>query len=263
MSSTALFTASSGMKVQEYNVQTIAHNLANVNTTGYKKQRAEFQDLLYQTIQAPGGSASSNTTKTSGIEMGLGAKVAGIQRVFTQGSARSTDRQLDVMIEGDGFFRVNLPDGTEVFTRDGALETDADGQLTTIDGDPLADGITIPSDAISITIGQDGTVSVLQAGQTATSQVGQIQLVRFSNPSGLQALGHNLYVETGASGDPLVGTPGEDGLGSLSQGFLELSNVEVVDELVNMITAQRAYEVNSKAITTSEEMLQTASNLKR
>ena len=260
---TALQTAATGMKAQQINIQVIANNLANVNTTGYKKQRAEFQDLLYQSIQAPGASTTSTTKNTSGMSIGLGSRLAATQREFTQGSAKATSRELDVMIEGQGFLRLTMPDGELAYTRAGALETDDTGRLTTIDGDPLADGVTIPADATGIQIGKDGTVEVRQGNQTIWSQVGSIQLANFSNESGLEALGHNLFKETIVSGPAASGTPGENGLGRLTQGFLELSNVEMVDELVSMITAQRAYEINSKAITTADDMMQTAVNLKR
>lgn len=261
--SSALFTAATGMKAQQFNVQTIANNLANVNTTGYKRQRAEFQDLLYQTIQAPGTSTTSTTQNTSGISVGLGTRVAATQRIFTQGSAKNTGRSLDVMIEGDGFFRVETPDGTTAYTRSGSFELDSTGRITTVEGSPLADGVTIPPGATDIIVGNDGTVEVRLEGESTTTQVGQISLASFPNASGLEATGRNMYLETLSSGTPTTGTPGLNGLGTLSQGFLELSNVELVDELVTMITAQRSYEINSRSITTADQMLETAVQLKR
>ena len=244
-------------------MQTIAHNLSNVNTTGYKRQRPEFQDLMYQTIQAPGANATSSTTQSSGIEIGLGSKVAAIQRIFSQGSSRQTGRDLDVMIEGNGFLRVNLPDGSEAYTRAGSLEINESGELTTVDGDPLADGISIPENN-GIFIGKGGIVSIREPDSSEVTEIGQIQFARFSNQSGTRGAwpqpvpGNHFF-----PGSATVGNPGEDGFGRVEQGFLELSNVEIVDELVNMITAQRAYEINSRSISTSDEMMQTAVQLKR
>jgi flagellar basal-body rod protein FlgG len=218
---------------------------------------------MYQTLKEPGGLATGTTHVPTGIQVGLGVRPAAVQRVHLQGDFDQTTNPLDVAIEGDGFFQVTLPDGNTAYTRAGALKLDAAGTVVTSEGDPLSPQITIPQGAESITIGNDGTVSVLLPGQSAPSQVGQIQTVRFANPAGLRAQGSNLFRETDTSGTPTLGTPGQDGLGQLSQGFLESSNVSVVEELVAMITGQRAYEINSRAITAADEMLRTASSLGR
>ncbi|RME61271.1 MAG: flagellar basal-body rod protein FlgG [Candidatus Dadabacteria bacterium] len=259
----ALYTASTGMKAQELAIDVISNNLANVNTTGYKKSRAEFQDLMYQYLLDPGAPTSQNTTSPSGIGIGLGVKAVSVQKIFTQGDLTSTGRELDIAIEGDGFIPVLLPDGTQVYTRSGSFQLNENGEIVTPDGFPLAAGITIPSDALSIVIGQDGTVSVRVPGSTAPSQVGQIQGVRFPNNAGLRAIGKNLYEETVSSGSPVTGTFGENGLGRLNQGFLETSNVSVVEQVVSMITAQRAYEATSRTIQAADDMLTQAINLRR
>ena len=259
----ALYTAATGMEAQQLNIDVIANNLANVSTTGFKKSRADFQDLLYQTLKEPGGLATGTTHVPTGIQVGLGVRPAAVQRVSLQGDFNQTGNPLDVAVEGDGFFQVTLPDGNTAYTRSGAFKLDSAGTVVTSQGDPISPQITIPQDAESITIGNDGTVSVLLPGQSAPSQVGQIQTVRFANPAGLRAEGSNLFRETDTSGTPTLGTPGQDGLGQLSQGYLEESNVSVVEELVNMITGQRAYEINSRAITAADEMLRTASQLGR
>ena len=259
----ALYTAATGMAAQTTNIDVISNNLANVNTNGYKKSRADFQDLMYQYILEPGAPTSESTTNPSGIQVGLGVKTASVQKVFTQGDLTSTGNQFDVAIQGDGFFEITKPDGTAAYTRSGAFRINENGELVTSDGYKVAPGITIPTDALGTTIAADGTVSVKVTGSSAPQQVGTIQGVRFPNMGGLRALGQNLYEETEASGAPVTGTFSQDGYGSLNQGFLESSNVSVVEQVVSMITAQRAYEASSKGITTADEMLSQAINLKR
>jgi flagellar basal-body rod protein FlgG len=259
----ALWSAASGMTAQQLNVDNIANNLANVNTTGFKKQRVDFQDLMYQTTKLPGSPAFSGVEVPTGIQTGLGVRPAATTKVFAQGTIQNSGNPLDVCIEGDGFFQVLKPNGDIVYSRAGALKMDSNGNIVTSDGYPLEPALTIPVDAESIAIGSDGTVAVLIAGDTAPQEVGQIQLARFANPAGLLSTGHSLYAETAASGVPQTGTPGEGGLGQVAQGALELSNVEVVEEMVNMITAQRAYEANSQAIKIADDMLQLANNVRR
>ncbi|MEN6355599.1 MAG: flagellar basal-body rod protein FlgG [Armatimonadota bacterium] len=259
----ALYTAATGMAAQQTNLDITANNLANVNTSGFKKTRADFQDLLYQTIRSAGSSQAQGVQVPTGIQVGLGTRMAATQKIFTQGDYKQTDNDLDVMIEGDGFFQVMQPSGETAYTRDGSFKKDSDGKLVTSDGYAVQPEITIPSEADDITIGEDGTVTVTVSGQTAPQQIGQIQIVKFLNPAGLNSLGKNLYAATDASGEPATATPGQDGAGTLSQGMVEMSNVSVVDEMVNMIEAQRAYEVNSKSIQTSDDMLSIANNLKR
>ncbi|RMG41551.1 MAG: flagellar basal-body rod protein FlgG [Candidatus Dadabacteria bacterium] len=259
----ALYTSATGMNAQETNIDVIANNLANVNTTSYKKSRADFQDLVYQYLIEPGAKTSANTSSPSGIQIGLGVKPSAVKKVFLQGDLTSTGNQLDLAIEGDGFFQVQLPDGSTAYTRAGSFQLDDTGQIVTPDGYVVDPGITIPTDALSITVGQDGTVSVRQPGSTTASQVGQLTAVRFANNAGLRAVGRNLYEETESSGTPTTGIFGENGVGRLSQGFLETSNVSVVEEVVNMITAQRAYEASSRGINAADEMLNQAINLRR
>ena len=259
----ALFTAATGMQSQQLNVDVIAHNLANVNTTGFKRSRADFQDLLYQTLRQPGASSSSQTEIPTGIQLGLGSRTAAVQRLFLQGDFQLTQNQLDVAIDGDGFFQILQPNGEVAYTRAGAFKLDSQGRIVSSDGFPLEPEITVPNDATGITIGSDGIVSVLQPGNTTPQQVGQIRVVNFANPAGLAGLGRSLFQNTTASGEPIEGVPGTDGLGQLSQGFLEISNVSVVEEMVNLITGQRAYEINSRAIQAADEMLQTSTNLRR
>jgi flagellar basal-body rod protein FlgG len=260
----ALYTAATGMNAQETNIDVIANNLANVNTNSFKKSRADFQDLMYQYTVEPGAPTSASTSNPSGVQVGLGVKTAAVQKVFQQGDLTSTSNQLDVAIEGDGFFRVTQPgDGTLAYTRSGSFQLDQTGQLVTSDGYQVSPGITIPTDALSITIAQDGTVSVTTQGNTTPTSVGELTAVRFPNSAGLRAMGRNLYQETVSSGSATSGKFSENGFGRLSQGFLESSNVSVVEQVVNMITAQRAYEASSKGITTAEEMLSQAINLKR
>ena len=259
----SLWTSASGMQAQALNLDVISNNLANVNTSGFKKSRAEFQDLLYETLEPAGTSSSQNSQVPTGIQIGHGTRPSTVLQIFTQGSMENTNNELDLAIEGDGFFQIILPNGETAYTRDGAFKLDRDGRIVNSDGFALEPEITIPTDAVSISVGMDGTVSVLQTGESTPSEIGTIQLARFVNPAGLISTGRNLYATSEASGDELTGTPGEDGLGSLAQGFLEMSNVSVVDEMVNMITAQRAYETNSKSIQTADEMLQLANNIKR
>jgi flagellar basal-body rod protein FlgG len=259
----SLWTAATGMQAQELNIDVIANNLANVNTSGFKKSRAEFQDLLYESMRPAGAASSADTTIPTGIQLGHGTRASAVQKIFTQGDFENSQNELDWAIEGDGFFQIELPNGDTSYSRCGEFKLDADGRIVNADGFPLVPQLTIPSDTISITVGMDGTVSVIQAGDSTPSEIGTLQLARFVNAAGLRSLGKNLFVPTEGSGDEIIGTPGEDGLGSIAQGFLEMSNVSVVDEMVSMITAQRAYETNSKVIQTSDEMLQMANNLKR
>ena len=259
----ALYVAATGMNAQQVNIDNIANNLANVNTTGFKRGRVDFQDLLYEAVRSPGANASANTEIPTGISVGHGSRVASIQKLFTQGSYQHTGQPLDVVIEGDGFYQITQPSGDTAYTRDGSFKLNSTGQLVTSNGDLLTPNITIPTDALEVTIAADGTVSITQPGQAAPAVVGNVTIAKFSNPAGLEAIGQNLFRETQSSGAPLVGAPGAQGFGTLLQGSLEMSNVSIVEELVNMIVSQRAYEINSKAITTSDEMMQTATQLKR
>ena len=258
----ALYTAASGSKSQQFNIDVIANNVANVNTTGYKKSRAEFQDLLSQTYSAPGTIGDQGTTDPVGVQVGLGVAVSATQRVFLPGSLAQTGNPLDLAIQGDGFFQVTTDNGDVAYTRDGTFKRDANGTMVTSDGYPVQPTISIPQDATEIVISINGTVSVRQAGSPTLTQVGQLQLARFSNPVGLESIGRNLYSETPASGTATVGTAGQGDLGktTISQGFLEGSNVQVVEELINLITAQRAFEANSKVIKASDEILQMSNN---
>ena len=258
----SLWTAAAGMAAQQTNMDVVANNLANVNTTGFKKSRAEFQDLLYQTINAPGTASSGSTNLPTGIQVGLGTRTAAIKRIFEQGTFKPTDNPLDLVIEGEGFLKFTRPDGTSAFSRDGSLAVDENGNVVNSLGYQLDPPLTIPQDAKGITVGRDGTVSVRLSDETV-SQIGNIELANFINPAGLQSIGNNLFVYTVASGDPLLGTPGQDGLGELSQGFLETSNVNIVSELVDMISAQRAYELNSRSIRAADEMLKQLAQLVR
>ncbi len=255
----ALWIAKTGLDAQQTRMSVISNNLANVNTMGFKRDRAIFEDLLYQNVRQAGGQSSQNTVLPSGLNVGTGVRTVATEKLFTQGNLVQTDNALDVAINGRGFIQVLRPDGTLGYTRDGSFQVDAQGQLVTSNGYLVQPAMTIPNDALSITIGTDGVVSVVQPGQATPTQVGNLQLADFINPSGLQAIGENLYLETAASGAPQVGNPGLNGLGSLMQGSLESSNVNVVQELVGMIEAQRAYEMNSKAISTVDSMLQYAS----
>jgi flagellar basal-body rod protein FlgG len=259
----ALFTAASGMQAETLNIDVISNNLANVNTTGFKKSRAEFQDLLYQSIREPGAKSTISTEIPSGIQVGLGVKPVAVNKIFTQGNFKHTGNAMDLVIEGQGFFQVNMPDGNIAYTRCGSFSRDSTGRMVTSDGYPMEPAITIPADALSITIGDDGTVSVLRPGEAAATEVGAIQLAKFINPGGLKSLGKNLLQRTQASGDPIQGTPNLQGFGRISQGFQEMSNVDIVEELVGMIVAQRSYETNSKAITAADQMLKRVISLGR
>jgi flagellar basal-body rod protein FlgG len=251
------------MNTQTQNMNVISNNLANVNTTGFKKSRADFQDLMYQTVQNPGSPSTSAAQIPVGIQFGMGSKLAAVSKQFTPGDFSNTGNALDIAIEGDGFFQIQMPDGSTAYSRAGAFKMDSNGRVVTSDGFPMLPEIVIPANSTKITIGSDGTVSAVQSGPTTASTVGNIQLANFTNPSGLSSIGKNLYQQTDASGNATTGTPGQTGLGTISQGFLEMSNVNLAEEMVNMIIGQRAYEANSKAITTSDEMLQNANNLKR
>ena len=257
----ALYTAATGMQAQQYNIDTISNNLANVNTNGFRKNQARFQDLIYQTLRVPGTPVGPSVVPV-GQDVGLGVKIGASEKLFTQGVLQQTSNPLDVAIEGDGFFQVTLPDGTPAYTRDGSFKRDANGSIVTADGYFLSPQITIPQNATQVAIGQDGTVTAQIPGQQAPQTLGQISLVRFTNPAGLAPQGRNLFVQTGASGAPVISQPGLNGAGSLQGGYLEASNVSVVDEMVNLITAQRAYEANSKAISTADTMLGTAVQMK-
>jgi len=259
----ALWTAASGMQSQQLNIDVIANNLANVNTTGFKKSRPDFQDLMYQNMKSVGAPSTSSTQIPSGIQIGLGSKAASVTKVFSAGSMTQTGNDLDLAIEGDGFFQIQMTDGTTTYTRDGSFKKDSQGRIVNSDGYPLTPEMVIPTNASKVTIGNDGTVSVLQAGQSTPTTIGTIQLATFSNPSGLSSLGHNLYQPTDSSGTANTGTAGQNGIGAIGQGFLEMSNVSVMEEMVNMIMSQRAYETNSKAVQAADEMLQQTNNIKR
>ncbi|MFA5664307.1 flagellar basal-body rod protein FlgG [Castellaniella sp.] len=252
----SLWIAKTGLQAQDTNMSVISNNLANVNTTGFKRSRAVFQDLMYQTIRQPGATQGPANQLPSGLQLGTGVRTAASERIHTQGNLKETGNSMDVAIQGNGFLQIELPDGTEAYTRDGSLQRDQDGRLVTAGGYPLQPEINIPDNAMSITIGPDGTVSITQPGAAGTNvEVGQIQLASFINPTGLQSLGENLYLETDASGAANVLQPGTEGVGLLLQKFVETSNVNVAEELVNMITTQRAYEMNSKAVQTTDQML--------
>lgn len=258
----ALSTAATGMEAQEIAMDVVAHNLANVNTAGFRKSRADFEDLLYETLRQPGASAAEGRQIPVGIQVGHGARMVATTTIFSTGDLRQTGNPLDMAIEGNGFFQVSRPDGKTGYTRAGTFKTDSQGQLTTADGNLLEPPITIPPDALSIVIGKDGTVSVNLAGQTQPTQLGKMQLASFSNPAGLERAGHNLYLETAASGPARQGAPGSGDLGTIMQGSLEMANVKVVEEMLEMIVGQRAYEANSKVIKTADDMLRTTTNLK-
>jgi flagellar basal-body rod protein FlgG len=259
----ALSIAATGMQAQQLNVEVISHNIANMNTTGYKRQRAEFQDMLYQNLERPGASSSaSGNVLPLGIQIGVGVRADAIGRVTTQGNITRTDNPTDLAISGRGYLQVQMPDGATGYTRAGNLAFNQDGQLVTADGYVVEPAITAPAEAVQISITRDGVVEALVAGQTAPQQIGQIELAAFINPAGLEAIGDNLFLETPASGAPTVDVPGAAGYGSLMQGFLETSNVNAVEEISALIVAQRAYEMNARVITASDEMLQTTSQLR-
>src|SRR5271157_4523430 len=260
----ALYSAASGMKAQQMNVENIANNLANASTTGYKMRRAQFQDLMYQSMVQPGTAAGQQTVVPVGLQLGLGTRASSNEIVFTQGSFSETDNSLDMVIQGRGFFQVSQPSGELAYTRSGTFQLDKNGNVVTSDGDALQPQITIPADAQTIMIATDGTVSYTMPNQTAAQQAGQVTLANFQNPAGMNSLGRNLYAPTDASGDPTVGTPGgSEGLGSLLQGYVEQSNVSVVDEFVNLIVAQRGYEANSKVVQAADNMYQEVNNLSK
>ena len=257
----SLWIAKTGLDAQQTNIDVISNNLANVSTSGFKRARPVFEDLLYQTLRQPGAQSSQQTQLPTGLQLGTGVRPVAVEKIHTQGSLQQTGNSLDVAINGKGFLQILMPDGTTAYTRDGSFQVDSQGQMVTASGYAVQPAITIPSNAISVTIGKDGTVTVLQSGSPAPTQVGTLQLAGFINAAGLQSLGENLYQETAASGAPSANTPGTNGLGFLSQSYLETSNVNVVEEMVNMIQAQRAYEINSKAVTVSDQMLQKLAQL--
>lgn len=257
----SLWISKTGLDAQQTQMDVISNNLANVSTNGFKRSRAVFEDLLYQTLRQPGAQSSQQTQLPSGLQLGTGVRPVATERIFTQGNLQQTSNDKDVAIQGEGFFQILMPDGTTAYTRDGAFQVDSQGQMVTSSGYTLQPAITIPANAQKITIGRDGTVSVTLPNTTATTQVGTLQLATFINNAGLESRGENLYSETAASGTPNPNTPGTNGAGTLSQGYVETSNVNVVEELVNMIQTQRAYEINSKAITTSDQMLSKLSQM--
>jgi flagellar basal-body rod protein FlgG len=260
----ALYSAASGMNAQQLNVDNIANNIANANTNGFKTRRAQFQDLLYQSIIQPGAAAGQQSTIPTGLQLGLGTRPVSNEVIFTQGDFSQTNNPLDVVIQGSGFFQIRRTAGDLAYTKSGSFHLNRDGQVVTANGDLLEPPVTIPADAQSVTIGTDGTVSYSQPGQTATQQAGQIQLANFANPSGLNSIGGSLFLPTDASGDPVVGAPGgQEGMGPLLQGYIEQSNVSVVQEFINLIVSQRAYEANSKVVKAADEMYQQVNNLKQ
>ena len=259
----ALYTAASGMNAQQTNIDNVAHNLANVNTTGFKKSRVEFEDLVYQEIRAAGASASSTTEVPVGCEIGLGTRPVATARNFSAGNLRSTAAPLDVAIQGEGFFQISLPDGTTGYTRAGTFHLDAQGLMVTAEGYSMDPQITVPPNSTSVTISRDGVVSATIAGQSATQQLGTIEVAKFANAAGLRPLGGNLFAATTASGEPETGSPGTDGRGTLVQGFLEDSNVSIVEEMVNMIIGQRAYEANSRVVKAADDMMTQTNSLVR
>ncbi|HEV2621295.1 MAG TPA: flagellar basal-body rod protein FlgG [Frateuria sp.] len=256
----SLWVAKTGLDAQQTRMDVVSHNLANANTTGFKSSRAAFQDLVYQNLRQPGGQTTEQTAAPSGLMLGTGVRVVGNEKLFTQGNIEQTGNSLDLAIQGRGFLQVTMPDGTTAYTRDGSLHMDQNGQIVTANGYAVEPAITIPANAQSITIGSDGTVSITLPGQAAPQQVGTVQLADFINPAGLQPNGDNLYLETASSGTPQPGQPGLNGLGTLSQGALESSNVNVVEQMVDMIETQRTYEMNSKAISAADQMLQFLTN---
>jgi len=259
----SLYTAASGMLAEQLNTDNIAHNLANVNTTGFKKSRIEFQDLFYQTLKEAGTPISTGASIPVPLQIGLGVRAAAEQKIFIQGNIIQTEHEYDMAIEGDGFYQIRLPNGEIAYTRDGSFKIDEQGDIVTANGHYLEPPLNVPDEKISFNVTEEGNVTVNLPGQVDPQEIGEIELVRFVNPAGLNRVGNNLYMETAASGPPIPGQPTMEGFGSIRQGFLEQSNVKVVEEMVNLITAQRAYEVNSKSIQTSDDMLGVANNLKR
>lgn len=252
----SLWIAKTGLEAQQTNIDVISNNLANVSTNSFKRQRPVFEDLLYQIIRQPGAQSSQQTQVPNGLQLGTGVFSAATTRILTQGNLQQTGNPLDIAIEGNGFFQITMPDGTTAYRRDGSFQQDAQGQIVTADGHLLQPPITVPANSLSVTVSEDGIVSALVAGSTTPVAVGTIQLANFVNPAGLQARGSNLYLETASSGPPSVGNPSTNGLGKVNQGFVETSNVNLTEELVNLITAQRAFEINSRAIQSSDQMLQ-------
>lgn len=260
----ALYTAATGMMAQQMNLDNVANNLSNASTAGFRRRRLQFQDLMYQNLVMPGAASTQNTTVATGLQIGLGARPVSSEVIQSQGEYNSTGNPLDLAIQGAGFFQVKLPNGETAYTRAGTFHLDNQGNVVTAEGNPLEPAITIPADATNVTIGADGTVSVTQPGQSQAQQIGTIQLATFQNAGGLNSVGQNLYLATTASGDPIVGNPGgSEGMGSLQQGVLEQSNVNVVEEFIQMILAQRSYEANSKVVTAADQMLQQLNNLSR
>lgn len=259
----SLYTATTGMIAQQLQIDVTSNNISNVNTIGFKKERAEFADLFHQVMEYAGTSTSTTTLSPTGIEVGLGVRPTAVTKIFSQGNFKETGNNLDLAITGNGFFQIELPDGTTTYSRNGSFKLDNEGNIVNADGYKLIPNITVPDDATQISVGVDGTVSVLQGGQTELNTIGQIETATFINPAGLHALGDNLYINTTASGDPNLGTPSLNGFGQIRQGFVEMSNVQLVEEMTDLITGQRAYEANSKSIQTSDSMLQTVNQLKR
>ena len=257
----SLFTGTTGMNAQQLNIDVIANNLANVSTTGFKKSTTDFQDLLYETIKVPGSQTSADTQNPTGILVGMGVRPGAVTKIFTQGEFIQTQNPLDMAIQGEGFFQIEMPNGNTAYTRAGNFTLDGNGRVVNPSGYPLLPALTIPEGATNITISETGVVSAVLAGDASSTELGTIELATFINNAGLKAIGNNLFLETDASGTPTTGTPGDNGVGTLSQTFLENSNVNIVQEMANMITAQRAYEINSKSITTSDEMMKTTNNL--
>jgi len=257
----SLYIAATGMNAQQAQMDVISNNLANVSTNGFKGSRAVFEDLMYQTLRQPGANSTQETELPSGSQIGTGVQQVATERIFTQGALQQTGNSKDVAINGQGFFQVQMPDGTTAYTRDGSFQTNAQGQLVTSSGYQVIPAITVPANALSLTVGSDGVVTVTTPGNANNTTIGALQLAMFINPAGLQSNGENLYSETASSGVPTITTPGLNGSGTLNQGYVEASNVNVVQELVNMIQTQRAYEINSKAVTTSDQMLQTLSQM--
>jgi len=259
----ALFTAATGMEAQQLRIDAVANNLANVTTTGFKRTRADFHDLFYDTLRAPGAETATGASLPVGVQVGHGTRLASMSKIYTQGDRTNTGRDLDVAIDGDGFFQIQRPGGETVYTRDGSFRVNRDGSLVTAHGYEILPAIQVPEDAMQVTILPDGTVSVLTGDTTEPTELGRIELVRFVNPAGLLSAGNNLLLASEASGVPETGLPDENGFGAVSQGFLESSNVNIAEELVQMILAQRAFEVNSRVIQAGDEMLQTAAALQR
>jgi flagellar basal-body rod protein FlgG len=259
----SMYSAATGMEAQQLYMDTISHNLSNVNTTAYKRSKMEFQDLMYQTLKAPGIRNAEGEMAPSGIEVGLGVKPVATQKVFEQGSLNNTGNPMDIAIQGEGFYQISMPDGSIAYTRDGSFKLTSDGTMVTSGGYAISPQITLPEGAQQLGVSPEGKVTVILPGQQTSTEIGQIEIVRFVNPTGLRSLGANTYGASDASGEPVVETPGENGMGTLQQNYNENSNVQVVEEMINMITAQRAYEMISKSIQVSEDMLQVANNLKR